>query len=260
MQILKNGSTGPDVVNWQNFLRGIYPASSMLVTGKFDDATEKETKSFQAKKGLIADGQVGPKTLSVALQLGYPLMNDPTNDENGPSWPLKPVVGPISYADREKYFGKFTYVSCPVFSNPEAITITGPWISNIVQVNLPQLAGIAGAPASCNVAFHIDAKKQLIKLFQDWQDAGLLYLIMTWGGGWSPRFIRGSRTILSNHAWGTAFDINVQWNQLGTTPALKGATGSVRELVEIAYNNGFYWGGWFPNRPDGMHFEIYKLI
>jgi hypothetical protein len=73
-----------------------------------------------------------------------------------------------------------------------------------------------------------------------------------------PRFIRGSRTTLSNHAFGTAFDINCDFNRLGHTPALMGERGCVREMVRIAHENGFYWGGHF-TRLDGMHFEVAKL-
>ena len=259
MQILRKGSTGKDVEKWQSFLRGLAPASQVLISGIFEDVTEKETKAFQQKKGLHPDGVVGPKTLGTALQSGYGLMEDAAGDLDGPSWPVRPQAKQLSYADREKMFGKFSYIASPTFSNPEAITITGSWINNVIQVHIPHLSGIAGAPKSCVVPFHTAAAPQLLKVFQDWSNAGLLYHIMTWGGSWNPRFIRGSRTILSNHAWGTAFDINVQWNQLGAQPALRGAVGSVRELVEIAHDNGFYWGGWFPNRPDGMHFEIYKI-
>lgn len=35
-----------------------------------------------------------------------------------------------------------------------------------------------------------------------------------------------------------------------------GKQGCVRELVEIATEQGFYWGGHFKSRPDGMHFEV----
>ena len=187
-------------------------------------------------------------------------MYDSTNDIDGPDWPKRPSVGSLSPADREKLFGKFSYIATPTMNNPEAITVTGSWLSNIDQVKIPQLIGIPGAPQSGTVPFHAAASSQFVKLFCEWEKAGLLYLIMTWGGSWVPRFVRGSRTTLSNHAWGTAFDINVQWNQLGVQPALRGETGSVRELVEIAYDNGFYWGGWFARRPDGMHFEVYKII
>ena len=87
----------------------------------------------------------------------------------------------------------------------------------------------------------------------------LLGLVLTWAGSWVPRYIRGSRSRLSNHAWGTAFDINVPWNGLRRTPAFKGQKGSVRELVLIAAKLGFYWGGWF-TRKDGMHFEVSKIL
>jgi hypothetical protein len=260
MHILRKGSKGQEVETWQIFLRGFSSKSSLTITGNFDDVTERETKSFQSRKGLVADGVVGPQTLSIALKLGFPLMVDPVQDENGPNWPPQPNTTSLGYADREKIFGKFSYVSSPTQSNPEAITITGNWLNNISQIHIPQLSGIPGAPRSSTVPLHASIAPQVTKLFQAWHDEGLTYLILSWGGSWVPRFIRGSRTILSNHAWGTAFDINVQWNHLGTVPALKGATGSVRELVEIAYDHGMYWGGWFAKRPDGMHFEAYKIL
>lgn len=261
LQILRQGSIGPDVERWQNFLRGLNQNSTVIVNGTFDSATLSETKAFQTKKGLVADGVVGQKTMSVALQFGYPLMNDPTLDINGPNWPQKPPSSNLNPVDREKLFGKFSYVASPTYSNPEGITITGDWIKkSITSVSVPHLSGIAGFPKSNSITIHNAISQQFLKLIDDWRNSGLLYLIMTWGGSWAPRFIRGSRTALSNHAWATAFDINVQWNQLGVQPALRGETGSVRELVEIAYDNGFYWGGWFPNRLDGMHFEAYKII
>lgn len=260
MQILRKGSTGHDVERWQAFLRGLSSTSSIVISGNFEDVTDRETKVFQRSKNLVADGVVGQRTLAVALQHGFSLMEDPLNDINGPNWPARPKHGSLSPIDREKIFGKFSFISSPVQNNPEAITITGTWSSNISQVQLPQLAGVAGAPRSCTVQFHELLAPQVTKLFNDWEMAGLKHLIVSWGGSWVPRFIRGSRTTLSNHAWGTAFDINVAWNQLGVQPALRGETGSVRELVDIAYNNGFYWGGWFPRRPDGMHFEAYKIL
>jgi hypothetical protein len=100
---------------------------------------------------------------------------------------------------------------------------------------------------------------QLIGLFQALEDRGLMKYILTWDGMFYPRFIRGYYGKLSNHSWGTAFDINVEWNGMGTTPALVGEKGSVRLLVETALDFGFYWGGWF-DRKDGMHFECYKII
>ena len=49
-------------------------------------------------------------------------------------------------------------------------------------------------------------------------------------------------------------------NGLGKKPAMIGEIGCVRELVPIANECGFYWGGHFDKRKDGMHFEIAKII
>jgi hypothetical protein len=103
-------------------------------------------------------------------------------------------------------------------------------------------------------------------LWQAWERAGLLDRILSFQGGFVPRFVRNTAgrnpRPLSNHAWGTAFDINAPQNRLGVEPALLGQTGCVRELVEIANQHGFFWGGHYRNRrdgsigKDGMHFEI----
>lgn len=63
---------------------------------------------------------------------------------------------------------------------------------------------------------------------------------------------------LSNHSFGSAFDINFVDNQLGDVPAFCGQRGSVRELVAAAHAAGVFWGGFFGTK-DGMHFEISKL-
>ena len=70
MDIIRKGSVGQQTEKWQNFLRGFSQNSSVVANGKFDNLTEIETKSFQSKKGLIADGVVGPQTLSIALRCG----------------------------------------------------------------------------------------------------------------------------------------------------------------------------------------------
>ena len=54
--------------------------------------------------------------------------------------------------------------------------------------------------------------------------------------------------------------MNLEWNKLNVVPALVGAQGSVRELVSLANEHGFYWGGHFASRLDGMHFECAKVL
>lgn len=259
MRTLYVGLVGTDVLSWKYFLIGINPNSHIVADSTFDHVTLKETKKFQKDCGLLDDGIVGPATMGKAMTIGYNPLSDERIDENGPNWPPTPIgFSPLSTSDRIKLFGKFEYVSAPTKFNPEAINITDNWAQlNIATVEIPQLKKII---KSGNVLVHKLLESQIKNFFSELETNNLCDKVLTWGGSWAPRFIRGSRTALSNHAWGTAFDINVQWNMLGTLPALKGQKGSVRELVEIANKNGFYWGGHFKGRPDGMHFEAYKII
>lgn len=252
--ILKKGSTGVEVEKWQTFLRGLDIYSEIIVSGFFDEETEKETKAFQSSNGIQADGIVGPNTLGTAEKINY-LTKD---DQN---WPLNPGIKNLSYIERQKLFGYFSYVPAPSSGNPEAIKITDGWAKdNITSIIIPQLTNVPGCLKNGSIQVHKKIADQTCDLFCAWEASGLAAGILSWGGSWVPRFIRGSRTSLSNHAWGTAFDINTQWNGLGKRPALAGSKGSVREMVDIAVQHGFYWGGWFPNRPDGMHFEAYKIV
>lgn len=254
-------SDGDDVQNWQNFLVG-QGSYWLEVDGKFSNDTVEGTKDFQKSHGLTEDGEVGPTTLKIAIQEGFP---DPdavvhsADDESGPNWPPKPDFPPMSFMDRAKIFGTFSYMASGTSSNPEAIKITDGWdVKNIVTVDIPQLRGVKGC-LNGEVSFHTKGASQLRALWAAWEAAGLLPLILTFDGGWAARFVRGSKTYLSNHSYGTAMDVNYQWNQLGVVGALKGQPGSVRELISIAIEHGFYWGGWF-NRRDPMHFEIAKIL
>ncbi|UKJ08518.1 M15 family metallopeptidase [Solitalea lacus] len=256
MKVILIGSQGQDVINWQYFLIGqqLYEG---LVTGKFDLATKSATIMFQRLNGLQPDGIVGNKTVGTAMLLGFGTVTDNRETKTGEAWPAKPGFNPvITNEEREKLFGKFNYVSAPLPKDPENIKITDDWVvKNIETVDIPQLKSIRG---SSKIQFHKKATPQLKKLWQDWEKANLLHNVLTWEGSYVPRFVRGSLTTLSNHSFGSAFDINYAWNKLGAVPALVGQKGCVRELVQIANENGFYWGGHF-SRQDGMHFEIAVL-
>jgi hypothetical protein len=255
MNVLRLGQSGPEVESWQHFLIG--QDINVLADGSFGPGTQAGTVAFQEKYGLGADGVVGRGTLAKAMELGFGEVHDEgAPEEESPKWPPPPDFGPLSGADRIKLFGQFAYEPAPTQWNPEAILIRDNWAAvNLVQVEIPQLVGVQGAGTSGKIAFHKAAAAQLQALWQAWEDAGLLPLVLSWGGSYAPRFVRGSRTYLSNHAWATAFDINVPQNGLGVEPALVGKKGSVRKLVPLAVEHGFYWGGWY-GRKDGMHFEV----
>lgn len=263
MRTLHLGLTGDDVRAWEHYLLGRYPDSGLVVDDVFDQVTKDLTERFQGDVGFLGsdvDGVVGPMTLGRAMTNGFNPLEDDRPDDDGPNWPPPPDEGPLTGDARAQLFGAFAYRPAPTPQNPEAIVITDNWAaSNIITVDVPQLHGVMGA-GSGKISVHRLIAPQVLKTFADWEAAGLKDRILSWGGSWAPRFIRGSRTYLSNHAWGTAFDINVPWNMLGSQPALKGQRGCTRELVKIAYDNGLYWGGWFKGRPDGMHFEARKVI
>jgi hypothetical protein len=176
---------------------------------------------------------------------------------SAPRSDLSPLVGT---AERQRLFGTFTFVADPKPGNKENIRITNDWPEkNIVKVSIP-VKSVLGRNGPLEFEFHRLAADQLIAMWLEWEKEGLLDRILTFDGSFVPRFIRRSTSILSNHAFGTAFDINAQFNPLGQEPAEMGAKGCVRELVPIANRFGFAWGGHFNKRPDGMHFEVARII
>jgi hypothetical protein len=132
---------------------------------------------------------------------------------------------------------------------------------NITAVMIRQLAGVPtyGGRFSGKVPWYKPAAGQLRRAWEEIEERGLLSRVLFWGGSFVPRLIRGSTHTPSNHAFGTAFDINVRWNGLGVTPPPAGMRGSVRELVPTFEKHGFGWGGNYTRRPDGMHFELERL-
>ncbi|HEY8095001.1 MAG TPA: M15 family metallopeptidase [Methylobacter sp.] len=260
MRTLRIGSIGEDVKLWKNYLCGQSLFSGDVDT-EFDQATSDATKQFQLKYGLDADGEAGPNTLGTALLHGYGGMADDSNDEDGPNWPMHPIgLAPMSEDQKKAAFGAFRYTPIGTPQNPEEIQVLDGWYSqHIVPVEIPQIHGLLGTSGLTKFPFHKAAQTQFAGVFQAWEKTGLINLVKSWGGSYAARFIRGSTSILSNHSYGSAFDINVPWNPLGATPALKNKEGSVRELVAIANQLGFYWGGHF-QRLDGMHFEICTLM
>jgi hypothetical protein len=269
--LLRQGSQGREVAAWQGFLsqRGLLARGQ---SGLFDESTLRATRQFQSSRRLTPDGVVGPATLRAAAQLGFlddpapapPPRVDPTRTND--FFPPKPRFPPlVSDADRRMIFGNFDYVPAPTAANPDAIKITDGWDhQNIVSVTVPGLAGITiggtHLRSGGHVSFHKKAASQLVSLWRAWGEANLLDRILTFDGAYNPRFQRGNHSRLSNHAFGTAFDVNAAQNGFRKPVAPIGKAGCVMELVAIANEHGFYWGGHFAPNTDGMHFEVAKLI
>lgn len=251
MQTLRRGSEGEGVRRWQTFLCGRQLLDD--VDGLFGPITGAATRRFQEAHELRADEIVGAQTYAAAQRLGFP---GAAAADDG--WPPRPPFAPLlGNAERTAIFGRFRYER--IAGSGGVVNILDGWANeHIVGVTIPQLQAVAGAPLGGRVWAHRLIAAQLTALFHAWEVAGLLPLVKSWHGSFVPRFVRGSASTLSNHAWGTAFDINAPWNPLGAVPARRGTEGSVRELVPLAHHHGFFWGGHF-SRHDGMHFEVAEI-
>lgn len=161
-------------------------------------------------------------------------------------------------------FTAFTWTPNPGTVPKQAIDIQGTWVrDNILDVDVPQVNNLPTynnrRVTRTTIRFHRDAAAQLQALWAEWERVGLLQLVTFWGGSFVPRYRTGSTTGLSNHSWGTAFDINITPNAWGVRPPGLGRPGCVLPLVPIAERHGFAWGGTFPTF-DGMHFEIAEVF
>lgn len=89
--------------------------------------------------------------------------------------------------------------------------------------------------------------------------------------GWASRPVRGSSTIISNHASGTAMDLNAVKHPLGAVGTLKfwvarvkGQNGLRKEyaiqrinrFLNRKYNGVIRSGAFYQHRKDEMHYEI----
>ena len=72
--------------------------------------------------------------------------------------------------------------------------------------------------------------------------------------GYAFRQTRGSDRILSNHASGTAVDLNATKHPLGKSNTFTKDQTNTIQLLLVKY--GLSWGGNYKRRKDEMHFEI----
>lgn len=243
---LRRKAKGPAVRALQVLL--VRHGHALTVDGDFGGETEKAVRAFQsAHAGLTVDGVAGPKTWAALAEEPGAISSPATSSS---------VRGPLTAPERNAIFGTFGFTA----NQDGSINILGTWArDNIVSVTIPQLAGIEGAPKSGAIPLHRLVAEQTRALFAAWEAAGLMPLVLTWAGSWAPRFVRGSTTTMSNHAFATAFDINAPQNGLGRPAAPRGTKGSVIDLVPLAETHGFFWGGRF-SRPDPMHFEANRIV
>lgn len=74
--------------------------------------------------------------------------------------------------------------------------------------------------------------------------------------GWAYRTVRGQTTGLSNHASGTAVDINATQHPLGVRNSFTSNKAALIRRKMRRWKNVIRWGGDYVSRADEMHFEI----
>ena len=92
--------------------------------------------------------------------------------------------------------------------------------------------------------FHEEIEDIEVGVFDDW--------------GYAERPIRGSSTTLSNHASGTALDLNATRHPLGVPTTRTFTDAQIRKIRARLrdFDGCIRWGGDYTGRPDAMHFEI----
>ncbi|BEP15560.1 hypothetical protein acdb102_38710 [Acidothermaceae bacterium B102] len=148
------------------------------------------------------------------------------------------VLAPL---EEKLRFGEFT--ALPQSSSGGSLSIDPQWLAaHLTTAAVPILGEV-----TCNRAFLPALRAALATVVA----AGLQRLIHVadYGGCYNGRLIAGQPgSPISHHAYGSAIDLNVQANPLGSRP-----TQDAR-LVAIFARYGLTWGGsWLV--PDGMHFE-----
>jgi hypothetical protein len=235
------------------------------IDGKFFDQTLAAVNEFRKSENLKPISKT-TQVVPIEHELNFPsaAVKVPGSTKEDPTG--KTALTPMPEEARRNIFGSYKFKPGQAIEILNDVVTGKSWVSeNIVVETIPQLIGIPlytenGEPhKSGKVSFHRLAMPQLKRAFEEIERAGLLGKILSYSGTFEPRYVRGSDKNLSNHAYGTAIDLNADFNGLGKTPAKFGERGSVRELVPIFEAFGFYWGGYF-SRPDGMHFEVAKIM
>lgn len=185
-KILKKGSFGDEVKQWQLFLQSAgYKVP--YVDGAFGPITERETLKFQAKNGLKPDGIVGPKTRQFINTVSQ---NTPLSER----WPKQDYKSMVNFY--------------------------GPVGENQTQLEVPYKLKLAWSPSTTltKVTCHQKVARSLYTIFENtlktYGEKEIQKLRLDiFGGILNVRKMRGGSS-WSIHSWGAAMDLDPDNNQL----------------------------------------------
>ena len=153
---------------------------------------------------------------------------------------MKPRI--FSQAEMQKYFGK---------ANAEGTYLT--------MIDLPYTMYYDRQPVK-RMRCHVKVAQAFKNVFNDilasYGEQKINELeINDFGGCFNYRLMRGSKTKLSAHAWGTAIDLDPNRNTLKETSATaRFARIEYKAMIDIFEKHGFASLGRLENR-DWMHFQ-----
>ena len=155
-----------------------------------------------------------------------------------PSTPETPSAAPTGPASGAVALGK-SQNGWPAHPDPEVV--------KIVRMTIPLRSG-----KSVTLPLRAETASSLVEMVR-WWDANVEPVNPADTGSYNYRKIQGY-SYLSNHASGTAIDINGSLHPLS-------ARGTVSPLLAAAITTkatalGLRWGGNYKNRADEMHFEV----
>lgn len=180
---MKIGSSGANVKEWQNFLKG-QCFLALTVDGIFGAGTEAATRKFQLSKGLRPDGIVGPKTISFFKK--EVIQNN--------KWPMQDYNSMVNFYGN---VGEFqTSLSLPY-------KLKLAWDLN-TEIN--------------RITCHTKVSDSLYNIFDKTlkhygYDEIVRLKLNLFGGCLNVRRMRGG-TAWSIHSWGAAVDLDPSNNQL----------------------------------------------
>jgi hypothetical protein len=153
---------------------------------------------------------------------------------------MKPKI--FSQLEQKKYFGK---------ANPQG--------SYLVMIDLPYTMYYDRQPIKrmrCHKKVAQAFKNVFSDLLTTYGERKLNELEITdFGGCFNYRLMRGSRSKLSAHSWGTAIDLDPNRNMLKeTSKTARFAKPEYKAMIDIFEKHGFASLGRLKNK-DWMHFE-----
>lgn len=186
MDILKKGSFGEEVKQWQLFLQSA-GYKIPYVDGAFGPDTERETLKFQVKNGLKADGVVGPKTWKFVTSVSN---NTPLSSK----WPKQ------GYTTMCNFYG-------PVGENQTSLELPYSmrlaWDKNVTVRKIT-------CHQKCAKSFYSVFEKTL----KHYGESEIKKLRLDlFGGCLNVRRMRNG-SAYSIHSWGAAIDLDPDNNQL----------------------------------------------